>query len=164
MDSTAQLIAHSRKDQSFEAKRQCINVPPFQVTNENGNVDDARYVYSMLKEDFQHTHQQWMDATPSVKVKLSLPSLVDPLQTLSQTTIIIFFPVKLPSTSDVGQWVNSLLEGCFVKGVYFASRGFYEVHLLDANQKQRMLEMSPVFYGRQMVHAMPWSPNKELIT
>ena len=84
------LIAYSRKDRSYEAKRQCINVPPFQVTNDNVNVDDARFVYGMLKDDFQHTRQQWTDATPSVKVKSSLPSLVDPLHTLFQTAIIIY--------------------------------------------------------------------------
>ena len=65
-----QLIAYSYKDR--------LDVPPFQVTNENVNVDDAIYVYNMLKEQFQHTRQQWTNATPLVKVKLSFPSLVDP--------------------------------------------------------------------------------------
>lgn len=46
-------------------------------------------------------------------------------------------------------------------GVYFASCGFYEVHLTDASYKQKLLECSPLFFGRQMVHAMPWSPNKD---
>ena len=41
----------------------------------------------------------------------------------------LFFPRKLPSTNDVAQWVKALLEGSFVERVYFASRGFYEVHL-----------------------------------
>ena len=140
-----QLIAYSRKYRSSDAKIQCIKVPPFQVTNENLNVDDARYVYNMLKEDFQHTRQQWTHATPSVKVKLRVPPLVDSLQTLSQTSIIIFFPRKLPSASDARQWVNSLLEGSFVKGVYFASRGLYDVHLKYANQKQRMLKYKLYF-------------------
>ena len=111
-----------------------MNIPPLRITDAIVNVEDAKYVYTMLKDDFHQTRQEWTNVAPSMKVKLSLLSIVDPLWKLSQMAIIIFFPGKLPSANDVGQWVNSLLEGSFVKGVYFASRGFYEVHLLDAKQ------------------------------
>lgn len=75
--------------------------------------------------------------------------------------MIIFFPGKPPFANDVAQWVKALLEGSFVDGVYFASKGFYEVHLSDAVYTQRLLETSPLFFGRQMVHVMRWSPNKD---
>ena len=115
----------------------------------------------MLKDDFAQTQKEWTDAQPQLKIQLSLPSLVDPLKRLSQTAMIIFSPGKLPSANDVAQWINALLKGSFVEGVYFASKGFYKVHLSDASHKQRLLEMSPLFFGREMVHVMPWSPNKD---
>ena len=59
----------------------------------------------MLKDDFAQTRKDWLNAHPKVKIKLNLPSLVDPLKRLSQTTVIIFFLGKLPSANDVAQWV-----------------------------------------------------------
>ncbi|MCO5553672.1 hypothetical protein L7F22_007386 [Adiantum nelumboides] len=93
---------------------------------------------------------------------MKLPSIVAPLKKLTQSAVIIFFPGCLPSANDVALWIKSILGGCFIEGVYFASRGFYEVHLTDLVYKQKLREVSPLFYyGRQMVHVLPWSPSKD---
>lgn len=34
-------------------------------------------------------------------------------------------------------------------------------HLTDVSYKQKLLESSPLFSGRQIVHAMPWFSNKD---
>ncbi|MCO5576553.1 hypothetical protein L7F22_030365 [Adiantum nelumboides] len=36
-----------------------------------------------------------------------------------------------------------------------------KVHLTNHMYKQKLLEASPLFYGKQMVHVLPWSPSKD---
>lgn len=124
-------------------------------------MEDAHYVFDTLVDDFQQSRKDWAKEPPALTYKLKLRALVSSLRELSQTAVIIFFPGKVPSALDVGQWINSMLGCGFVEGVYLASRGFYKLHLSDAMHKQRILEMSPLHFGKQMVHAMPWSPNKD---
>ena len=156
MATAADICTYARKERQAETKRRQSD-PAMQ---DDALTVEAQYVFDTLKDDFLQSRQEWGKHVPEVTCKLKLPSLVNPLRRLSQTAVIIFFPGKIPAASDVAQWIKSILGGCFVEGVYFASRGFYEVHLSDAACKQKLLEFSPLFYGKQMVHAMPWSPNK----
>lgn len=39
--------------------------------------------------------------------------------------------------------------------------GFYEVMLADVDARNQLLHMSPLFYGTQMVHVLPWSLTKD---
>lgn len=118
-------------------------------------------MHSTYMEDSQQLRQEWSRSVPKVTYKLKLTSLVYPLKKLLQTAVIIFFPRSIRAANDIAQWIKALLGGCFVEGVYFASRGFYEVDLSSASHKLKLLEFSPLFYGKQMLHAMPWLPNKD---
>ena len=105
------------------------------LKSEGNGLTRSHDVVVRNEDDFSNTRKEWTNARLEVKVQLSLPSLIDPLRRLSHTAIIIFFPGKLPFADDVGQWVKALLEGSFVEGVYFVSRGFYKLHLSDATHK-----------------------------
>ena len=61
-----------------EAKHQCMD----DASAPQVPLEDAQYVYEMLKDDFAQTWKEWTDAQPQVKIQLSLPSLVDPLKRL----------------------------------------------------------------------------------
>ena len=97
---------------------------------------DAQYVFDTLNKEFQHSRHAWNKNVPALKYKLKLPSLVSPFRELLQTVVISFFFDKLPSVNNVAQWIKSLSRDCFIEGIYFASRGFYKVHLPEAISKQ----------------------------
>lgn len=136
MDTASDFCTYARKERPADAKRRQSEL----ASQDDALTLEAQYVFDTLKDDFLQSRQEWGKPVPEVTYKLKLPSLVNPLRKLSQTAVIIFFPGKIPAASDVAQWIKSILGGCFVEGVYFASRGFYEVHLSDALCKQRLLE------------------------
>ncbi|MCO5577231.1 hypothetical protein L7F22_031058 [Adiantum nelumboides] len=71
--------------------------------------------------------------------------------------VIIFFPSRMSFAQDVAQWVVLLLKRQVVCGVFFQDRGLYEILPVDADARNKISQMSPLFYGTQMVHAPPWS-------
>lgn len=154
MESSSTSLVFSRRDKSVDLKRQHLE-------SSSETLSDAKYVYDTRHQEFESSKSQRGKLVPQVKYKMKLPAIAAPLEKLSQSVVIIFFPGKLPSANDIAQWIKSLLGGCFIDGVYFASRGFYEVHLTETSHKQKLLEMSRLFYGKQMVHVLPWSPNKD---
>ncbi|MCO5606037.1 hypothetical protein L7F22_060224 [Adiantum nelumboides] len=69
----------------------------------------------------------------------------------------------MPPAPDVAQWLVSLLKRQVVSRIFFGDRGFYEILLADADADActQLLQLSPLFYGTQMVHAVPWSLTKD---
>ncbi|MCO5584508.1 hypothetical protein L7F22_038436 [Adiantum nelumboides] len=151
------LQAYSRRDRSSDFKRRHVDSVHVNVMADS----DSQYVFDALHAEFGLSRSDWNKPVPTLKYKMKLPSIVSPLKKLTQSAVIIFFPRRLPSANDVAQWIKSILGGCFIEGVFFASRGFYKVHLTDHMYKQKLLEASLLFYGKQMVHVLPWSPSKD---
>lgn len=110
MDSDPSFNTYIRKERHLEAKQRQLNLDSF---DEDMATTDAQYVFNVLHDEFRQSKEAWAKPPPAIKYKVKLPSLVSPLKKLSQSTVIIFFPGKLPSANDVAQWVQSLLGGYY---------------------------------------------------
>ncbi|MCO5577736.1 hypothetical protein L7F22_031568 [Adiantum nelumboides] len=156
MDPSSSQV-YSRRDRPVDFKRQHVD-----SVHVNDMADsDSQYVFDALHEKFSQSRSHWNKHVPTLKYKMKLPSIVSPLRKSTQSTVIIFFSGRLPSANDVAQWIKSILGGCFIEREFFASRGFYEVHLTDHMYKHKLLQASPLFYRKQMVHVLLWSPSKD---
>lgn len=66
----------------------------------------------------------------------------------------------MPVANDVVQRIRAELQGDVV-GVYWAVRGFYEILFKEPKFRIMLLEKSPLMFGAQLVHVLPWSVNKD---
>ncbi|MCO5549409.1 hypothetical protein L7F22_002880 [Adiantum nelumboides] len=124
-------------------------------------VDGPQHAWDCLLENFTNARQSWEGDLPPLEVDVQLDDLVDPLLQYASNAVIMFFPGRMPPAQDVAQWVVSLLKRQLVSGVFFGDRGFYEILLADADACTQLLQLSPLFYATQMVHALPWSLTKD---
>ena len=153
-------LTYSRRDTSVDINKR-RHLATEDISDMQQESQDAQFVFDALYDDFVESRQKWSDLPPAFNFKIKLPSIVSPLRKYSERGIIIFFPGRMPSAQDVAQWIQSIVGGSFVDGVHFAARGFYDVLLADAKYKQLMLEASPLMFGLQLVHVLPWSPTKD---
>ncbi|MCO5569421.1 hypothetical protein L7F22_023133 [Adiantum nelumboides] len=121
----------------------------------------ASEIKACLYEDFEEARQAWNGQAPALEVRIPVQDLMDPVAQYTMNAVILFFPGKMLTAQDVGQWVDFLLKRQAVRGVYFGARGFYEVLLADMEAKNLLLEMSPLFFNTQMTHVLPWALTKD---
>ncbi|MCO5560373.1 hypothetical protein L7F22_013986 [Adiantum nelumboides] len=124
-------------------------------------MDALLLIKDCLHEDFEDARCAWEGPAPSMEVRIPVQELMDPVAQYALNAVILFFPGKMPTAQDVGQWVDSLLKRQAVRGVYFGARGFYEILLTDMNARDALLEMSPLFFNMQMTHVLPWALTKD---
>ncbi|MCO5588602.1 hypothetical protein L7F22_042559 [Adiantum nelumboides] len=102
-------------------------------------MDASALIKECLHEDFKNASKAWEGHEPEQEVFIPVQDLV---ARYALNAVILFFPGKMPSTQDVGQWVDFLLKRQAVRGVYFGAYGFYEVLLADSEARDALLEMS----------------------
>lgn len=116
LDSNAEdtVNAYMRMERHQESKKQDNSIP------------DAQYVYNTLNQEFRQSREAWAKLVPTFKYKAKL------LRKLLQSAVISLGNWPCEWCCPVGL---VFAGGCYVDGVYFASRGFYEVHLMDGIHK-----------------------------
>ncbi|MCO5563803.1 hypothetical protein L7F22_017451 [Adiantum nelumboides] len=102
------------------------------------SMDAAKLVKECLSEDFADARQAWEGQETTTEVVIPVQYLMDPVAQYALNAVILFFPGKMPSAQDVGQWVDYLLKKQAVRGVYFGARGFYEVLLADIDARSQL--------------------------
>lgn len=128
---------------------------------DTSNLDAMSLIKECLHEDFEEARCAWEGPAPVMEVRIPVQELMDPVAQYALNAVILFFPGKMPTAQDVGQWVDFLLKRQAVRGVYFGARGFYEVLLADMEARDALLEMSPLFFNTQMTHVLPWALTKD---
>ncbi|MCO5582338.1 hypothetical protein L7F22_036232 [Adiantum nelumboides] len=123
--------------------------------------EDTSEIKSCLYEDFEEARKAWNGQVPILEVRIPVQDLMDAVAQYAMNAVILFFPGKMPTAQDVGQWVDFLLKRQVVRGVYFGARGFYEVLLADTEARNLLLEMSPLFFNTQMTRVLPWALTKD---
>ncbi|MCO5570693.1 hypothetical protein L7F22_024420 [Adiantum nelumboides] len=122
--------------------------------------ESASEIKSCLYEDFEEARKAWNGQAPALEVRIPVQDLMDPVAQYAMNAVILFFSGKMPIVQDVGQWVDFLLKRLAVRGVYFGARGVYEVLLVDTEARNLLLEMSPLFFGTQMIYVLPGALTK----
>ncbi|MCO5551078.1 hypothetical protein L7F22_004575 [Adiantum nelumboides] len=86
------------------------------------SMDAANIIKECLSEDFADARNTWEGQHPETEVVIPVQQLMDPVAQYALNAVILFFPGKMLSGQDVGQWVDFVLKRQAVRGVYFGAR------------------------------------------
>ena len=133
--------------------------------------DDAHWEYlrcmaNALMEDCMKENAKIaseFDAEDIFKVEVDTKEYLSSFSAFYDRGVILFFTGKIPALHWVKQWLRGVLHADCVEDVYVGPRGFYEVVLNSSENKETLLARLPIFYGRSLVHVVPWRPLTEYL-
>ena len=58
----------------------------------------------------------------------------------------------------IKKWLCNVMHAICVEDIYASLHGFYEIALHSQEYRNQLLTKLPIFYGRSLVHVVPWRP------
>ncbi|MCO5550966.1 hypothetical protein L7F22_004461 [Adiantum nelumboides] len=69
-------------------------------------MDALSLIKDCLHEDFEDARRAWEGPAPDMEVRIPVQELMDPVAQYALNAVILFFPGRMPTAQDVGQWMQ----------------------------------------------------------
>ena len=131
------------------------------VSHDDNHWDLLRGVANSLMEECMKENAKIIeefDVDDVIKVEVDTKEYLRSFSDFYDKGVIMFFTGRIPYLSWIKQWLRNVMNIDCVEDVYAGPRGFYEVVLRSQEYRDQLLNRLPIFYGRSLVHVVPWRP------